>query len=86
MVEAAARAARAATVASLYFGEVIMANKYYDSEFSGAQIDAAVRASSAVADVSKPVNAGKVLSISEEGKLIAVDLTDILVNGDAVEY
>lgn len=63
-----------------------MANKYYDSEFSGAQIDAAVRASTAVAEVSKPVNAGKVLAISNEGKLVAVELAEILENGDAVQY
>lgn len=83
---AAVKVAPVAMVVYLYFGEVIMANKYYDSEFSGAQIDAAVRASTAVAEVSKPVNAGKVLAISNEGKLVAVELAEILENGDVVQY
>lgn len=63
-----------------------MAQTYYDSAFTGAQIDAAVRASIAVSEVAKPVNAGKVLAINEEGKLVTVVLTEILENGDAVKY
>lgn len=50
-----------------------MSQKYYDSAFTGAQIDAAVRTAEDIANASNPVNNGKYIAVNEEGKLQAVD-------------
>ena len=63
-----------------------MAQTYYDSAFTGAQIDAAVRTSAAIASASVPQNAGKVISVDTDGNLIAVDIAELIPDGDSTQY
>ena len=84
---AAALEAWAETAVYLYFGEVLsMAQKYYDSVFTGAQIDAAVRTASAIASASIPENAGKLIVVDADGNLTAVSIFEIIENADEVSY
>lgn len=63
-----------------------MSKTYYDSAFSGAQIDAAVRASSGIANIAKIENAGKIVCISDDGSVAAVSINDIIENADNEEF
>ena len=68
-----------------------MAQTYYDSAFTGAQIDAAVRSAAAIAAASVPQNSGKLISVNVNGDLIAIDSpgayddTELAARIDAVE-
>ena len=63
-----------------------MAKTYYDSNYFGAQIDAAVAAAGAIAEVAVTGNAGKIIMVDDDGNLTAVSISDIIENGDAVSY
>ena len=54
-----------------------MAQKYYDSQYSGRQIDIAVQTAVKVAEVAKTENAGKILQIDETGEIIPADAPEV---------
>lgn len=50
-----------------------MAKNYYDSAFTGAQIDAAVRAAGSLSQAAVIANAGKYLAVDTDGNVKAVN-------------
>lgn len=46
-----------------------MAKTYYDSAFTGSEIDAAIRTANVIREASVPENAGKLLSFAADGSL-----------------
>lgn len=50
-----------------------MAKTYYDSAFTGSQIDAAIRTANVIIGASVPENAGKHLAIGKDGGLTVAD-------------
>lgn len=50
-----------------------MAKTYYDSAYTGSQIDAAIRTATVIMGAAVPENAGKHLAIGEGGGLTVAD-------------
>lgn len=50
-----------------------MAKTYYDSAFTGAEIDAAIRTAGLLSQTLAAENAGKLLGVDASGQLAAVD-------------
>lgn len=50
-----------------------MAKTYYDSAYTGPEIDAAVSVAKAIADSAVPENSGKFLGFAKDGSVQAVD-------------